>query len=641
MTNDRLTESEYAGGLLQLFPLRIRGGVAGDPAFRHRFNLALDAIIGLDDGSKFQRSQLFGAMRALFGGSAERRITATDGAVWTAALAQSKDSIELKRDDLTKTLPDFRCLSPDSSVRLNWFNDECVRFDLNDTSASSWRKILQVRAAEDDEVDEIATDIRLTPRYIAGQIADHLKGRTLDLRTLVPSDIRYFDRLVGEPGMDSSLDRFISEAGERQASWIQRDAFEGLQRVLLWSSSLGAARHIDLTKVSREDLLRLFEWLADRGDRISQIGAVECALANIDTLPELQPSLTKIVQCVLSEDPAEEGNRLWLISALTVMVDGELARTGIARKRPPFWRRLASIAHASVIERQLMAMGVPPASFSQKWAINVRWPHYYLQTFVDMRQERRWLPDFVLPDQLKAEFMGRIASAVTLNAGKIPSGELKALLLEDTVSGLQRQVHFPFAYLPGPIEGGTDSTVEMPPEIETNLRKSLNVEPLTPQSFASLVNSALIFRIGPQLAELAVEAIRRAKHQLRQVRTVDQAFSLLSGLATVAAVTRSGDLASEIRILVRVERRRPTPGLTLDNAMCIALIAAAAHADRGKWCDFVGDWVTELSFGEMTRVECVQLLEELQTLRLLEPHLWPTVAKADAALSALLQSFAA
>ena len=75
--------------------------------------------------------------------------------------------------------------------------------------------------------------------------------------------------------------------------------------------------------------------------------------------------------------------------------------------------------------------------------------------------------------------------------------------------------------------------------------------------------------------------------------------------------------------------------------MRIALIAAAAHTDRRKWCDFVGDWIMELSFEEMTREECVQLLGEAQILCLLEPHLWPTVAKADAALSALLQSFAA
>jgi hypothetical protein len=638
MTDERLTDSDYAVSILEIFPIRIRGSVISDTEFRGRYGLAADAIIRLDDGTKFQRSLLFGALRELYGGVSEREVKSQDGAVWSVVLSSLKETAELKQGERKRRLSDFRCLSPDKSVRMKWFDEERKRFDLNDARATKWSEVLEARPAEDDEVEEILTDIRLTPRYVSETIADHLKGEELDLRVLVPTDGRYYDRLVGDAAVDSDLKSFTANTHRRFTAWIEENAFDGLRRVLLMSSCLGAVQCLDLTKIDRAELLRLYEWVSQRGDLVSQLGAVESALAHIDELPELQLLVTSIVRGFLKLAPPEPDGRLSLLSGLIVMVDGELARTGAAKGRPPFWRRIASIAHASVLERRIIATGAPPAVFPQKWARNVRGRHYYLQTFVDMRREPRWLPDFVLPDQLLAEFMGRVLAAATAHAGKLQDGELKTLLLNEGAGGVQALAPFPFAYLPGPIEGATEALVDMPAEVDADLRGRLKAEPLTPASFASLVNSALIFKVGPQLAQLAVDAIRRAKHQLRQVKSADQVFSLLSGLATVAAVTRSSDLASEVRILVRVERRRAVPGITVDNAIRIALIAAAAHSDRRKGCDFVGDWVTELSFEEMTKGDCAELLAEVQTLCVLEPHLWPTVARADAALTAFSQS---
>lgn len=79
----------------------------------------------------------------------------------------------------------------------------------------------------------------------------------------------------------------------------------------------------------------------------------------------------------------------------------------------------------------------------------------------------------------------------------------------------------------------------MPPGFEAEIRKGLEVEELTPKSFAKLVNSALIFCLDQQLARLTADALRRVEYQLIRLESQDQAFSLLSGLATVAAVTRT------------------------------------------------------------------------------------------------------
>jgi hypothetical protein len=401
----------------------------------------------------------------------------------------------------------------------------------------------------------------------------------------------------------------------------------------LLSSHPFGPQAIALRQVPRETVLELFQWLEKSGDRFSQVGAIECGLAHLDTYPELEPFLARLIRLMLSDEPDDKDGRLNLTCSLIVLVDGELARTGICHKRSPYWRRLASIAHASMLERAVVAANMLPSDFVT-WAKQNRGRLYYLQTFADMRLEPRWNPDFVLSDQLHAEFVSRIVGATPPDPARVKSDELRGLL-----GGGENSVRS--RVLPGPLEGGVEATIEMPSEIETSLRASLDEIELTPKSFASLVNSALIFRVSSSLTQLAAEGLRRVKYQLRHIESQDEAFSLLSGLATAASMTRSADLADEVRTLMRVVRRKAGIVISQENAMRIALVAAAAHADIARWCKFVGDCMTEFAFEDMNLDAAMTLQQSIRILRELEPYLWATTARADAAISSLVDSSAA
>jgi hypothetical protein len=643
MPDEKITQGQFALGLLSLFPETIRVSVLEDQSFRQRFELGVDAIIRLDSsGLSLDRSKLFSAVRKLLGGDAtDVEVTSKDGRQWKLAFSGDKQTVILSREGANVVLPDFSCLSSDSARRLDWFNREATRFDLSDNRAESWREILTARAVDDEEVDQLFSEIRLTPLFVAGSIANQLRSGTAGITPLVPSDIRYYERLVGELKDQIDLKGFVgTTAAPFIRRLIQRQPFDGLKRAFLLSSHSSLVQAIALSEVPRDDVLRFYKWLEEDGDRTSQMGGIECGLAHLDSFTELESSLVKLVRSFLSDSPDSEEGRSRLLCNLIVMVDGELARIGIARRRPPFWRRLAAIAHASVIEREVIAAHILPSTFNEGVMQSVG-QLYYLQSIIDLRTEPRWLPDFVSPDQLKAEWIGRIAGAAHANAAKIQTAELKSLLLEQGSESLKSQLNFPFAFLPGPLEGGIESVAEMPADIEADLREGLEAEKLTPKSFASLVNSALIFRIGPQLAQLAAQALRRVKYQLRQVRAQNETFSLLSGLATVAAVTRSSELAEEVRTLVRVVRRRPDAGIVTEDAMRIAMVAAAAYSDNSQWCKFVGEWLTELAFEDMPREKAAILHRHINLLCQLEPHLWETCARAEAATKALAASVAA
>jgi hypothetical protein len=160
---------------------------------------------------------------------------------------------------------------------------------------------------------------------------------------------------------------------------------------------------------------------------------------------------------------------------------------------------------------------------------------------------------------------------------------------------------FPYSFLPGPLEGAFTSLTSMPSEIEEIVSGALAVETLTAKSFIPLVNSSLIYPLDQKFAALAAEGIKRAKHDLPQIKSSDETFHLLTGLATVAAVTRSEALASETRILMRVVRRKPDINIEPQNALRIVLIGAAAHTEISDWSKFVGDALTEIAFEDTRR----------------------------------------
>jgi hypothetical protein len=642
MPDNEPTKAEIAFVVMDLFPQSIRASVLQDRAFREEVGLSVNAVIRLDKaGQQFDRSKLFAGIRRLFGDSTRvAEIESDDKVVWKLRLGADGESMSLFRDGAESDLPNFSCLHPESSKRLAWFDREAQKYDLTDARSRNWREILAGRPIDDEEVDQLLSEIRLTPLYVAGAIANHLQGETLSIFSLVPSEIRYYDRLVGEPGDITDLKSFVEVKAKEKFATLLENPVDGLKRALLLSSHPWLPATIGLGDVPGEELLKVYKWMEQHGDRISQLGALEAGLTQLDKFPELEPILAKIAEGFVNDAPEDTEGRLILLCSLIVMVEGEFARTGIARNRPAYWRRLAAIAHASIIERAVVAAGILPSAI-RKWAFPSRGQLYYMQNFVDLRTEPRWLPDFILPKQLKAEFVGRIYAAGHPNASKLQTVQLKSYLSDDESAPVRALVQFPFAYLPGPLEGGVESAVEIPSDLAADLKKGLEAEELTEQAFIGLVNSPLIFKVGPQLAQLAAQALRRAKYQLRKMRAENDAFSLLSGLASVAAVTRGTELADEVRILTRVLRRQPAVDIAPEGALRIAMVAAASHRDKASWCKFVGEWLTELAYEEMSHENAVNLYRIFVVLSLLEPELWGTCARAEAALSAYVQSSAA
>lgn len=84
-------------------------------------------------------------------------------------------------------------------------------------------------------------------------------------------------------------------------------------------------------------------------------------------------------------------------------------------------------------------------------------------------------------------------------------------------------------------------------------------------------------------------------------------FSLISGLAVVAAVSPSADLADTLRILTRILRRQKRFNPSATDEIRVAVIAAASRSDIDEWSSFCGEWLTEVAFEICDKAEALTL----------------------------------
>jgi len=630
--------SRLANAVLENAPPLIRKTLLEDKDFRREYSLEADAVLALgNSGVSFQRSDLFAAVRKLLSGTMVEKVIDTNGQIWELINIGEEGGLPkptLSRDNQNFTLPELVELSPDSSTRLLYLEEAALDVNLPRHTAEFWRNILKDRALLDDEVDLFQSEFRETPIGKMRLMHDEVVSGQINFATLVPPSLRYFERLVGAYDGNHSIRDYAGGNGrvflDQLSQWQPYYGF--LYSILLSSHSLISAE-ITVDQLSDKELLRAFEFLIKHGDRLSQVGAVEVGFRVLPSRPDIEPFILDLIKQIRDDDIDGQISGFKLLSSLFVFVDGELSRIQLFSTTPPFYRRLAALSQAALIHRVLINTSVNIDKFGIS-VLNSRAKQYYMQSYVDMRLEPRWNPDFASAYQLKADFVGRIMLAGRKYEQNITNSELSDLVLGTQPGSLHSIIPFIYPYLPGPLEGELESQNTLPKEFAAIIEEQLAAKEVGPSSFIALVNTALIFNIGTDLADLASGVLRLGNYRLTKLEDKDQLLSILNGLAAVAAVSRNKGFADELHILIRRYRRDPQYALSVEEIMRICLVASASCADLTEWSENVGNWLTELSFSNLEDDEGEIFLSHLRCLCHVAPELWGTCGRADAALVA-------
>jgi hypothetical protein len=175
----------------------------------------------------------------------------------------------------------------------------------------------------------------------------------------------------------------------------------------------------------------------------------------------------------------------------------------------------------------------------------------------------------------------------------------------------------------------------LPEELKRAIDDQIGASELGATSFVALVNAVDMFSIGNEITERVSETLRNGRYHLHGVEDCAEVMIVLIGLARVAAVCRSKSLGREIRVLVRRYRHDAQFTLSPDEALRVILFAAAAVADVTEWATFVGDYMCELAFGEVSIENAAVLHSQMHVLCGAVPELWIAVGRADAALASI------
>jgi hypothetical protein len=641
LTNSPYVRSILAKSAMELMPPMIRESLLENTDFCEEYGFTTDAVLSFGDyGIFIQRSELFNAIRKLLSGLSKVDLVDRDGQILNLSRKSTEENGPLVLLDGNKhniNLSSFVELSPDCATRLSFLDEIALDFYLPDHTKEKWRNIFTERALEDNEVDEFRSDIRNTPVQMAITLRRDIMNGQSGLSTFIPSSRKYYERLVGVYDGSKSIGDYAVGVGklffEKLTAWR---SYDGFLFSLLLSSNSTITAEIGVECLEDNDLIKVFNFLIEEGDILSQVGAVEIGLRILLEKPEIEPILIRLIKQIRDDNVEESKSGIKLLSSLFIFVDGGLAKSRLFSAEPPFYRRLVSFAQAALICRHLQNSGVDLRSFCD-WALGQNLEQYYLQSFVDMRLEPRWNPEFAAASQLKADFFGRIVTAAKIYKNNIPSGELHDIILGSGVRSILTLSEVPYAYFPGPLEGAENFPIALPDELSEGIVDQLNSTEVGPSSFVALVNSALIFRVDSAQAKLAATALKLSRYRLVKVKDKSQLLTVLYGLATVAAVARSHELADELRVLVRRYWQDSHYDISIKEVLQICLVAVASRADLNEWREFAGDWLTEFAFGDLKDDEGEVFYSYLRCLVHSAPELWLTVGKADAALVAYIK----
>jgi hypothetical protein len=622
----------------ELVPPELRQELLGEEKLRAQFDLEIDPVLDLGpEVGSFKASLILKAVRAAAdapgkvaklldqkGRECEVLVTIGDS---TANLAIKSASHIVLADH-------FLLLTDNARARQLFFSQHVNTSSAAKVLKARWQEIVNKRALSHSELGKLVGDIAHTPEAVASIIQEQLRLPQLPLQVLVPQRLEYYEYLVGRLSGQKNIYEYIEQVAiDHIRDLLEWDSLKGLQAASLLGAHSLISDLLAKDHIVPADFSQVALW-ATQTDPMTRTIILETALKRSGDSADTSTAVQQLVESIRVVEPPEVMGMFAIFSGVFHMVDGEVGKLRIAAAKPPYWRRLASMAHAAVVTRCMLANGEVAAEVLEGMD-SIRLTEYQMQSVVDMRTEPRWQGDFASPTQLRHEFAGRILNAAAQNERTAIDLGVWDALLGDTPGALKNQINASNARLPGPLEGNVDPMEKLSEELLERMRASLSDPSLSILSFALVSNTALFVKLPEDVLVLAADAVRRANYHLDPKGKPEWVETCLTNLATAAAVNRNCRLADEMFTILRSYRRLFSGELSLDGAIRVGLIACASREELGQWCECVGALMNDLSFGEIDRGEAQALYFLMISLCDLVPEMWVNCGQGIAAVEAV------
>lgn len=627
-TDQNLSESEQRSvstrvvlEFISSLPESIRDVLTVDQELLSRLGLKRESVIsaGASESPTFDAAELYAKASLLHGGTRNVTVLDKQGNSWSLSIGD--EGVAVCSNDASSqviAVPHSPLVSPAGDERVQYLHSIAREFGLGASDVQGWIAQLMESPLDSSGVSQLDRDFQDSPYWRTMRITGRLHNGNVSIADLVPTSRKYFERLVPKwRGQTTILDFASGLTGTDISQW-------SLMQRLVWSSHSAVALNLGLLGVSADLLENEFGLRLEVLDIWSLVGLIE----NLSTREDGFTGLIDLTRKALEQFSRlmEEPARLELTVALVAIVDGSVNAAGILRDVPVFWRRLATISQAGVLESAIVQSPLVLESFTS-WATGF-WPLFQATSLADMQTEPRWAAFMLSADQLRQEFLGRVLNAIHARQSEIIGTELYDLVFGEDDRSLKARCNPFFSGLPGPLEGGEATGVPLPEHLEGLTKEALEDDslPLVRRVMAAAQLSAL-GAPSPEVLSLLTNSVSRLDLAVLNEDDEDVLATLLIKLAIAAASYRSSELASSVRHLVLDYHDLPLP-LKLH----AGLMACASEVEPSEWRTAIAQVLAMCTTMARDRGDVEYTLFVLRALCDARPELKPQVARTYARL---------
>lgn len=613
--------------ILQSLPATVRTSLLFDESFAAKFDFTPRFSLPLGIAGPVDTHSLNDALRAAVAGRKTALLIPEGGKPFRVKLGLNKGgkiTVRFRKNGFT--FSDADLLSSDTQVRSRALKRVFAAKPLMPAEEDAWRAIARERAFTDHEFLLLLTALEATPEALYRRV--QMPG-PLDIGSILPDEPQYFDRLLAPPNGAPDLRGFIDGGlikNRRQGikrhrkAILRRLAYAALWQPLIPFELLSAT-------IKPSDV----EPLLSAADPFSLLFAFELCCKFLQTNEAFFRFGSQLLEKLF--DPTASTRRCYVFSAIALMTVANLRQAAKLPDTTLFWTRLAALTHAGVVTDALGEREDAEQFFH--WAGEHFYPAYRWHTMIDRRAAPRWSPDWISPDHLHAEIVGRVNQSVhAIPQDQRPQAWTSAV--EAALNELLKTGNALSAFFPGPFEDFQPAapTAEVPPvfqPINEALEKASNFSDVP--NLAAMAYSILL----PEPALAAV--LRILNLPLDEPITNDNHDAVFLHLsAYIAGTARSELIATAVinRCLLAV--RNATSDEEIPRFLSIAIEACAAYENADKYRASVASVATQICFAAPGSAHLSELETIFDVLALRDEKLIPALARARAIVQTRLRA---
>jgi len=548
MTTDK-AESARLSALfaLQKLPPDLLSAVVSDGVILSRFGInASPRSIPLGSSSSVERDALFGAFATAAKGSAATVTIMRDGAPIDGVVKIGDDGSALVEIGNERMRFAHGALwVQDVTRRTQILNTILDRLTLDPGSVSELHRLVASAEYSAEMFVKVTEILNSSPEEFVIRLGSKLHARQQPGETdLLPEDARHWDNLVPPPKESKTLSQYLSSQllAVRSAGMAARP-YQYFSVMSLQFSAPELVPQEVVAALGVDEVVKCVETAAKYQDPYALAGAFDICARQRSRDTRFVTIGDELLDALLSE-----WDRLlhWcvLFASTFVAATVRLATHSATRGRPTYWRRLAAASHASLVVRVFGQSGWVANRQLFEQTLDHRGEDFLLSVYCDMRESPRWDPEWIEAENLAADILGRIQSAIV----QVPPAELPpswAERLAAAVKLIQEKGLSLRTALPSVTQG---ERPDKPPIVPENLRAlaeecslDLQTEP-TPENFIRFASICEFTGLPSNAGDLISGAFTRIAKTVGVYNELRQAVQRVA--ARVAAVNLNEELGS-------------------------------------------------------------------------------------------------